>query len=70
MTAAQRRRRPITIGCKVQHLDGRAGTVLELVGSDALPEAIVDFEPGDRRQPHTRERLPLGYIQWIGASTA
>ena len=66
MSAFQQRRRPITKGCRVEHIDGRSGIVLELVGSDAFPEAVIDFEPKDRRQPHTRERLPLGYIVWAG----
>jgi hypothetical protein len=67
MSPVQQRRRPITKGCRVEHVDGRPGIVLDLItNGDGLPEAVVDFEPRDRRQPHTRERLPLGYIVWVG----
>jgi hypothetical protein len=60
------RRYPITEGCRCQHLDGRLGRVIELCAVDGLPGALVDLEPKDRRQPHTRERLALGFICWVG----
>lgn len=63
------RRYPVVVGARVLHIDGRAGVVLELVDDPELPLALVDLEPRDRRAPHTREKIPLGYLQWIGAST-
>jgi len=65
MSAPQQRRRPISIGDRIIHMDGRHGVVLELFHT-ALPCALVDLEPRDKRQPPTREKIPLGYLDRLG----
>ena len=50
------RRRPITAGSRVEHIDRRTGIVESLISINDLPGAVVLWDSGPR------EAIALGYL--------